>query len=257
MKEVEPNSAPYPANSLAADSPVPSYSANSLTEGPANSATCISDSSVSSLSKGALVLTHGLPGSGKSSLARRLMALYPQKTVLAERDELRNQLLPPGYFARGFDLASEDRISLAQEEILREGLAAGKVVIASDTNLAQQRIRPLVTIARSFHAQILHFHFDLSQEECHRRNKARAAAGGRLVPEDVIEDMAEYGYSENGRIKSFSIREVGSEPYSFAVMAEDRSESSPSMAQELGYIQEVIEELLRQEQAHASLSATL
>ena len=192
---------------------------------------------------GLLVLTHGLPGAGKSSLARWLFALYPDLVTVAERDELRVELLPADYHKNGHNDASEALVTEAQHQLIEDALSQGRVVVVSDTNLNEYRIRPLVELARRFDAGVLHGHLDYSIAECRRRNEARAAVGGRLVPDDIIDDMAAYGYSA-GRIKSFSIRPTGDGIEDFAVLIEDRTGSELTMEQEQELIVQAVESLL-------------
>lgn len=181
---------------------------------------------------GALVMTHGLPGSGKSTLADRFRRIYGDSVLVAERDEIRELILPPSYHLDGYDPVSELQVSAVQVELIEEGLSLGKIVVASDTNLADYRVHDLVAIARRFDAEVFHAHFDLTLDECERRNEARAAAGGRLVPRDVIADMAVYGY-EGGRIKFYSVRSFGSEPRDFEVSIRSRTGGEPSLEEEL------------------------
>jgi len=192
---------------------------------------------------GMLVLTHGLPGAGKSSLAAWLRELYPDAVTVAERDELRAKLLPPDYHDRGHDPVSEAKIEAAQHEILREALDHGRIVVVSDTNLAEIRIRPLVTIARRFDAAVLHAHLDYTVEECKRRNQLRADFGGRFVPGWVIDEMVSYGYAA-GRLRSFSILPGGVESENFAVLAVERTGSELTMEEERELIQRTADEIL-------------
>lgn len=182
---------------------------------------------------GALILTHGLPGSGKSSLATRLCGLFPGRVKIAERDEIRAEILPADYHSRGHDEASEARVEARQHEILRTGLSEDSIVVVSDTNLAEIRLRKLIQIARELEAPVFHVHFDIPVEEAKRRNEGRAASGGRLVPDWVIDEMAEYGYS-NGRLKLFSVRSSGGSD--FEILIEDRSDSSLSLEEEIELI---------------------
>lgn len=180
---------------------------------------------------GALVLTHGLPGSGKSSLAARLCELFPGRVKIAERDEIRAEILPADYHSRGHDEASEARVEARQHELLREGLADGSIVVVSDTNLAEIRLRKLIAIARELEAPIFHVHFDIPVEEAKRRNEGRAAGGGRLVPDWVIDEMASYGYA-NGRLKFFSVApSAGSDEFEILILERDGSE--PTMEDEI------------------------
>lgn len=172
---------------------------------------------------GTLLLTHGLPGAGKSTVADTLDRRFPGRVLIAERDRIREAILPANYHASGHSLESELKVTEAQDILIREGLAADKLVAVSDTNLTEDRIRRIVTIAREFGAEVRHVHLDISLAESKRRNQSRADAGGRLVPENIIDDMAAYGYV-NGRIKHFSIVDVGSDPGDFEVLIRPFSE---------------------------------
>jgi len=191
---------------------------------------------------GLLVLTHGLPGSGKSSFAAWLRELYPELVTVAERDELRAMLLPADYHDRGHDPQSEALVQSAQYDILREALALGRIGVVSDTNLAEIRIRPLVTLARSLGARVLHASMDVTVAESKLRNQLRADFGGRFVPGWVIDEMVGYGYAA-GRLKSFSIQSTGPGTEDFAVLIEERSGSELTMAEERELIQSAVVEL--------------
>lgn len=203
---------------------------------------------------GLLVLTHGLPGAGKSSLTRWLVELYPDAVTVAERDELRTILLPKDYHLKGHNDQSEALVTEAQHRLIRDALSKDRAVVVSDTNLNEYRIRPLVEIARSFEAPVLHGHLDFTIEECRRRNEARAFLGGRLVPNDIIDDMAVYGYS-NGRIKHFSIRPTGLGLGDFEVLIEDRHGGELTLDQEKELIVNAMDSMLEEQSSDPLQSA--
>lgn len=182
---------------------------------------------------GALVLTHGLPGAGKSSLGELLRERYGSLVSIAERDEIRLELFGPDYFTLDQYLpANEVRVAETQHTRIRDELARGQLVVASDTNLHELRIRELASIALEVGAPILDLHLDISKAEAERRNEHRSAGGGRLVPQDVIDGMAVYGYSGD-RIRHFSVRFDPTLPEGFEVIIRDRRESDPSLSEEL------------------------
>lgn len=151
-----------------------------------------------------LVITHGLPGSGKSTLAEKLKSLFGDEVVIAERDEIRSELMPADYHATGHTPEGEAIVEAMQRKIIIDGLAQGKLVVASDTNINPLRIAKLWLIGYQAGAKIVPIHFDITVEEAKKRNRVRAANGGRFVPEWCIDQMADEGY-ENGRLIRYSV----------------------------------------------------
>lgn len=185
---------------------------------------------------GALVLTHGLPGAGKSSLADFLRARYGTIVSIAERDEIRLELFGTQYFILDQYLpANEDRVTELQHVRIRDELARGQLVVASDTNLDPERIRELASIAREFDAPVFDLHLNISQAEAKVRNEHRAEGGGRLVPQDVIDGMAVYGYSGE-RIRHFSVRFDPTLPEGFEVLIRDRRNDDLELLQEISVL---------------------
>ena len=190
---------------------------------------------------GALVLTHGLPGAGKSSLADFLQARFGNIVSIAERDEIRLELFGAQYFILDQYLpVNEDRVTELQHARIREELAQGQLVVASDTNLDPRRIRELVSIALEFDAPVFDLHLDISQAEAKARNEHRAEGGGRLVPQDVIDDMAVYGYSGE-RIRHFSVRFDPTLPEGFEVLIRDRRKNDLELLQEIAVLDRFLE----------------
>jgi len=185
---------------------------------------------------GALVLTHGLPGAGKSSLANFLRERYGSIVSIAERDEIRLELFGPDYFTLDQYLpVNEELVADTQHDRIRRELARGQLVVASDTNLHELRIRELVSIALELDAPIFDLHLDISKAEAERRNEHRSAGGGRLVPQDVIDGMAAYGYSGE-QIRHFSVRFDSNLPEGFELLIRDRRADDPNLWAEIGEV---------------------
>lgn len=185
---------------------------------------------------GALVLTHGLPGAGKSSLASFLRERYGSIVSIAERDEIRLELFGPDYFTLDQYLpVNEELVADTQHDRIRRELARGQLVVASDTNLHELRIRELVSIALELDAPIFDLHLDISKAEAERRNEHRSAGGGRLVPQDVIDGMAAYGYSGE-QIRHFSVRFDPNLPEGFELLIRDRRADDPNLWAEIGEV---------------------
>jgi len=161
---------------------------------------------------GKVVITHGLPGSGKTTQALKMLEDDPQNIVRANRDDLRTILAPEGekYHKGSPRKDVENNVSHVQQEIIKKSLREGKTVIVDDTNLNPRRVKPLVDLARKYNAEIEQVHVDVPVDECKRRNKARGDAGGRRVPDEVIDSMAQNAYDKEGHLKDFIIADNGS-----------------------------------------------
>lgn len=160
---------------------------------------------------GKLVITHGLPGSGKSTWAEQQVAESPETRIRVNRDDIRTIRFGAKYHKQDkYDKRDESEVTRIQQELLREGFRKGKTVYSDDTNLNQRLLPNLIKLARDYGAEIEQEYFNVPVEECKRRNHARGKAGGRLVPDFVIDGMAERGYSADGNIKEFIISDSGS-----------------------------------------------
>jgi predicted kinase len=83
-----------------------------------------------------LILTRGLPGSGKTTWAKR------QRAVRVNRDELR-LMLHGGRLGQGW---AENQVTIAQKAQVDALLRAGVDVICDDTNLRSQTLRELAEL---------------------------------------------------------------------------------------------------------------
>lgn len=133
-----------------------------------------------------LTLTRGLPGSGKTTEAMRMLAANPGMVRL-NRDALREAL----YGRSGvLEHAAEASITTIQQTAAREALTAGRDVVVDDSNLRARYCRQWADIAAACGAELAVV--DLTSvpvEECIRRDKARGEAGGRSVGAEVIQGM--------------------------------------------------------------------
>lgn len=133
-----------------------------------------------------LIIPRGLPGSGKSSLFRRMHADNP-RLARVSRDDLCATLF-----------AAEGRLTHAQEEIISKAeraqatalLDAGFDVFVDAMNLRLQWVRGWANFAALHGADIEVIDLDTPVDECIRRDAERAAAGGRSVGEDAIRAVA-------------------------------------------------------------------
>ncbi len=115
-----------------------------------------------------LTITRGLPGSGKTTWARR-----QPYAVRVNRDDLR-RMLHGGHLGRGW---SERQVGEAQLAAVEALLRGGTSVICDDTNLRPRMVRDLAELAVRCDAEVVVRDFtDVPVDECVRRDADRPEA---------------------------------------------------------------------------------
>ncbi|WP_045742402.1 AAA family ATPase [Actinoplanes rectilineatus] len=127
-----------------------------------------------------LLITRGLPASGKTTFARKL-----QPDVLrVNRDDLRRML----HGRRLFTQAAEAQVTHAQRSSVEALLRAHASVIVDDTNLRAKTVREWAEMAARFNASFeVHDFTDVPVDECVRRDAERPEDD--RVGEDPIRRM--------------------------------------------------------------------
>lgn len=135
-----------------------------------------------------LVVTRGVPGSGKTTWARAWVAADETRRARVNRDDLRENL-----YGRGAPLPPEleDTVTVAQQAAVRALLAAGQSVVVDDCHVSARYVRAWRSAAAAAGATVVvNDSFALVPvEECIRRDEARGKAGGRHVGPTVIRSM--------------------------------------------------------------------
>jgi predicted kinase len=132
-----------------------------------------------------IILTKGLPGSGKSTWARAFMAEHPNAYKRVNKDELRD-MLDCGAWSRDAEIF----ILAARDLLVVEALKQGKHVIVDDTNFAPKHEARMREIAKQYGATVEVKMFDTPVEECIAQDLKRT----RPVGEAVIRKM----YNQQG-----------------------------------------------------------
>ena len=127
-----------------------------------------------------LYATRGLPGSGKTTAARKWVSEDPTTRARVNGDDLRAML------TGGFVKETEHRAGAARDAAVAALLSRGVDVVVDNTHLRLRALRDLATLAQRSKAEFEVWDFtDISVEECIRRDAAR----DRVVGEAVIVDM--------------------------------------------------------------------
>lgn len=134
-----------------------------------------------------LIITRGLPASGKTTWARAWVDEDPEHRIRVNRDDLRSMAHAGRYIAADAgQVGTESAIVAMQHAAVSALLLRGVDVVVDDTNLpsrAVRGLRNLATIANS-EFEIVDL-TNVSLEVCLQRNEER----GLLVPAAVIHDM--------------------------------------------------------------------
>lgn len=123
-----------------------------------------------------LVITRGVPASGKSTYAKEWVDEAPSERVRINRDDIRFMLFGKYW---GVD---EKAVTLMSDAMLRRALASGKSVILDNTNLKEKDVIDTLKIASEFDVKVQFIDFPVSFEEALARDTAR----DRHVGEDVL-----------------------------------------------------------------------
>jgi predicted kinase len=125
-----------------------------------------------------LIMTRGLPGSGKSTWARELCDSEPGRWKLVDKDSLR-KLLDNGRWSKH----NEKFVLKIRDAIVSEALAESINVIVHDTGfepIHEERLRGLAK-GHQFEVKM----FDVPVEECIKRDLRRADSVGEAVIRDM------------------------------------------------------------------------
>jgi predicted kinase len=132
-----------------------------------------------------LVLTRGLPASGKSTYARNLIAEDPT-FVRLNRDDFRQMLFGKAVL----DSVGEVAVTIAQHGAMEKVLKSGMNVIVDDTNFFARGVRDLIKIAYKHDAEVEFVDFtDVSLEECINRDIVRRQQGNSNLSDAVGEKV--------------------------------------------------------------------
>jgi predicted kinase len=155
-----------------------------------------------------LVITRGLPASGKTTHARAWANDAPKRARL-NRDDLRAML----FEVQGIgNREQENAVTSVQHAMATALIKAGWSVIVDDTNLRLRYANAWATLADDLGAAFTVEDIDTDVEVCVDRDDWRAWAGGRRVGESVIRNL-DQRFRARPDVRPVPKVEVIGEPY--------------------------------------------
>lgn len=127
--------------------------------------------------QGRIILTRGIPASGKSTWAKEWVAEDPENRIRLNRDDLRRMFTGGGPYR--FDFDNEGAITAIQHATARRALKAGKDVVVDDTNLRARHVRKWLEVG-----PIEFRDFPIAVDEAIKRDSKREHPVGEKVIRD-------------------------------------------------------------------------
>lgn len=139
--------------------------------------------------QGKLIICRGYSGSGKSTWSKKYQADHPEERVIVtERDMIRRDQL--GYTHKTkTDRVTEQMVTTIQQGIVRAGLADGRTLVVSDTNLVLRFACEWAALAQEVGAEFHVVDFYVDKYICLAQNERRPLA--EQVPASVIHEQAQ------------------------------------------------------------------
>lgn len=129
-----------------------------------------------------IIILKGIPASGKSTFAKKLVSENPGMYKRINRDSLRT-MLDANHFSKG----NEKFILRTRDFLIKEALLDGKHVIVDDTNISDKNFNRINEIAKEYTSETGHHVkvevklMEIDVEEAIKRDAAREKSVGREV----------------------------------------------------------------------------
>ncbi len=137
-----------------------------------------------------VIITKGLPSSGKTTWARSVLAAEPGRYKRVNKDELRAMLDSSRH-----SKDNEAFIEAVRDHLILAALAAGKDVIVDDTNLDSRHETHIRRMVED-RAEVVVKVFDVGLDECIERDRARVAPVGERVIRQMHRDYIFFSAGE-------------------------------------------------------------
>ena len=127
-----------------------------------------------------IVVITGIPGSGKSYYANKLVKAHKHSAIIVNRDGIRSML------GEYWVPSRESLVSILEQNTIKEGLKANYDVIVDATNLNPKTIKSLTQIASTYNADITYHSIVVSPINAYIKVLWRTMLGGRYISYKVI-----------------------------------------------------------------------
>lgn len=162
-----------------------------------------------------LILTRGIPASGKDTWAKEWVAEDPGWRVRVNRDDERFQTYGTYHFEGTPEQVRhmEETMTLLETAKVEAALKAKLSVVVSDTNLTHKFAKEWLRLAKKLGVRAEFVDFNILLDEALLRNRKRADEGGRFVPEDVIRKFYDrFVNRKTGQLKPHPVLDPTFEP---------------------------------------------
>lgn len=129
-----------------------------------------------------VILTRGVPASGKSTWARAWVAEKPEMRARVSRDDIRYSNYGIGFGPE----VDEQTVTEIQDASIRAHLKMNRDVVVDNTNLGARYVKNIMQIAREFDADVELRDFPIDKEVAIARDAARDRSVGRAVIESYF-----------------------------------------------------------------------
>lgn len=133
-----------------------------------------------------LILTRGIPASGKSTWAKAWVAEDPDNRLRVNRDNLRWTL---GIKQGIGTFPEEEEVTYWQRQMVQRAIEQGKDVVIDDTNIRAKYAKDWLMLARAYGVPVEFKDFPIPMETALFRDAMRGSRGERSVGYEVIEDF--------------------------------------------------------------------
>jgi predicted kinase len=143
-----------------------------------------------------MILTRGIPASGKSTWAKQWVAEDPEGRFRTNRDNMRWLL---GIKSDRGTWAQEEQVTYWQQRMVEYAIQSGQDVVVDDTNLRAKFVKEWLRLAAAFGVEVLFKDFPIMLEVAVERDLLRREVGSRYVGREVIKDFYDR-YTPKGKL---------------------------------------------------------